>query len=146
MSLLSIIKEDQLSARKAKLTAVSSVLTTLIGEAEMVGKNAGREVSDDEVTLTIQKFVKNINDTLRVLGDADPRSAVLQAEKSTLGKYLPKQLSEEALKEAITSIHAGLSAAGEKVDVGSIMKMLKTRFSGSYDGKLASTLIKAELS
>lgn len=146
MSLLKIIKEDQLSARKQKLTAVSSVLTTLIGEAEMVGKNAGHEVSDAEVTQTIQKFVKNINETLKVLGDSDPRSAVLQAEKSTLEKYLPKQLSEDALKAEINSIHAGLLGAGEKADVGSIMKVLKLRFNGSFDGKLASVLIKAELS
>lgn len=145
MSLIAEIKARNLDARKAKFAAVVNVLTPLIGEAEMVGKNAGREVTDAEVIQMVKKFVKNIDETIRLLGDHDPRTLAAIGEKMTLESILPKQLSEQELKDHIRDIHAGLVTHEGKADMGSIMKMLKTRFDGLYDGKLASALIKAEL-
>lgn len=145
MSLLQEIKSKNLEARKAKLTAVVNVLTPLIGDAEMVGKNANREVTDAEVVQMIKKFIKNLDETIRALGDNDPRTLAALGEKNTLESFLPKQLSEDELKGHIHAIHAGLVTHEGKADMGSIMKMLKTRFDGLYDGKLASQLIKAEL-
>ena len=57
--LLAEIKAKQINARKARLST-ATLLTTLIGEAEMVGKNQGREVTDSEVLAMIKKFIKNI--------------------------------------------------------------------------------------
>ena len=85
MTLMDQIKADQVSARKQKMTAVASLLTTLIGEAEMVGKNAGnRAPTDAEVQAVIKKFIKNLDETIAVLGDADPRTLAALGEKSTL--------------------------------------------------------------
>lgn len=146
MSLIDTIKSKNIEARKAKLTAVSSLLTTLIGEAEMVGKNAGnRAPTDAEVQAVIKKFIKNLNETIGILGDNDPRTLAAMGERSTLETFLPKQLTEDELKSHIHAIHAGLVTHEGKADMGSIMKMLKIRFDGLYDGKLASQLIKAEL-
>ena len=145
MTLIEQIKARNLEARKAKLTAVTGVLTPLIGEAEMVGKNANRVVTDAEVVQMIKKFIKNLDETIRVLGDNDPRTLVAMDEKQTLEQFLPKQLTEDELKAHINAIHAGLVAHEGKADMGSIMKMLKTRFDGQFDGKVASQLIKAEL-
>lgn len=74
MSLIEQIKAKNLEARKAKLTAVVNVLTPLIGEAEMVGKNAGHPVTDAEVVQMIKKFIKNLDETITALGDSDPRT------------------------------------------------------------------------
>jgi hypothetical protein len=61
MSLIQTIKADQVQARKAR-SASASILTTLIGEAEMIGKNAGdRESTDEEVIAIIKKFIKNLD-------------------------------------------------------------------------------------
>lgn len=145
MSLIQEVKSKNLEARKAKYTSVVNVLTPLIGEAEMVGKNAGREVTDQEVVTMIKKFIKNLDETIKVIGDSDPRALTALGEKQTLEFFLPKQLSEQDLKDHIRAIHAGLVAHEGKADMGGIMRMLKTRFDGLYDGKLASQLIKAEL-
>jgi uncharacterized protein len=146
MSLLARIKADQVSARKQKLTVVVNLLTTLIGEAEMIGKNAGnRPVSDDEVVALIKKFIKNIDETLKVLGDNNPHALAVMGERTTLEAYLPKQLTEEELKGHINAIHAGILSMKDDVKMGDIMSVLKTRFNGLYDGKLASTLIKTQL-
>ena len=148
MSVLQNIKAAQLKARKERNSVAASLLTTLIGEAEMVGKNANREVTDQEVIATVKKFIKNLDETIRIAGDYRDADAADKAwaEKTVLEQFLPKQLSEDELKMHINSIHAGLLSTDGKADVGSIMKVLKQRFDGLYDGKLASTIIKAELS
>jgi uncharacterized protein YqeY len=143
------IKAAQLAARKAKDHA-SSVLTTLIGEAEMVGKNAGREVSEAEIVAKLKKFVDNIDETIGHLKEAgtsevDEAIVKLKAERDALVAHMPKQLTVDEIKAHVRDIHAGLLAAGLEAKMGSIMSMLKTRFEGLYDGKVASAAIKEEL-
>ena len=53
MSKLQEIKAAQLTARKERNTFKASLLTTLIGEAEMVGKSAGNRPSTDEEVLQV---------------------------------------------------------------------------------------------
>lgn len=144
MSLIAEIKATNLSARKAKYTAIVNVLTPLIGEAEMVGKNAGREVTDAEVVQMLKKFIKGLDETIKILGDNDLRTTIALAERQTLETFLPKQLGTDELEQIISSIKVELSA-GPK-DLGKALALLKSRFDGQYDGKTASMIAKVMLS
>lgn len=146
-TLIDTIKSDNLKARQQKLSAVSSLLTTLIGEAEMIGKNAGnRQPTDAEVQTLIRKFIKNNNETISALGDQDPRSLAFMGENHTLEKYLPIQMNTEQLVATVRGIVTGLKIAQTpKIDMGAVMKILKERFDGQYDGKAASMIIKVEI-
>ena len=137
MSLIATIKADQLAARKARNQITSSLLTTLIGEATTVAKNAGRELpSDDEVTAIIRKFLKgNAEVQAHLTDDADV--AVAKTEAAILSGYLPTQLSEDQLREVVKAIVAGGAA-----NVGAVMGQLKAKHAGLYDGKMASTIVK----
>lgn len=141
MSLIARIKADLLTARKARQAATTSALTTLVGEAERVGKDAGnRAPTDSEVTAVLQKFVKNLGEVLRVRpGD----SSALQ-EKALLEGYLPTRLTGDALRQEIVGVAAslGLSPITGK-DVGPLMKALAVRHPGGYDGAEASATIRA---
>lgn len=145
--MLSKIKAAQLQARKNRDAVTSSLLTTLIGEAEMVGKNANRVTTDDEVIAVIQKFIKNINETVAALS-AQPaiatgdRLKVLQAERAELETFLPKQLTADELTDQVHAIIAGLLGMKSTINVGDVMGVLKNRFAGRYDGKMASTIVK----
>lgn len=59
-------------------------------------------------------------------------------EKRLLEKYLPQQLSAEALAAAIKAIAAELGTT----QIGPIMGKLRERHAGQFDGKLASELIR----
>ena len=146
MSLLAQIKQDQLAARKAKETAKAALLTTLIGEVEMVGKNDGnREVTDVEVVAMVKKFLKNVNETLKALGGIEGGIAMqYMAESQILESYLPKQFTEDQLTNILGSIKDEISA-GPK-DMGKMLGLLKNRFDGQYDGRLASTVAKSLIS
>jgi uncharacterized protein YqeY len=139
MSLLSTIKADALTARKARQHKTAATLTTLIGELETQAKNTGHEPTDAEVVAAVKKTVKNIDESLKVLaGRADDRELDLEYEKHVLLRYLPQQLDEAALGALIDQ----LVQNGAK-SVGEIMKLLKERAGGQYDGAMASTLVKA---
>lgn len=140
MSLYQKIKSDQLLARKARDGVAIALLTTLMGEAAMPGKNDGnRESTDAEVIATVKKFIKNI--------DGLPAAAVTDASKAErviLKGYLPKQLTEAELKEVIATTVALCSVSGP-AKMGDIMKVLKETLDGQYDGAMASRLIKEVL-
>ena len=138
MTLLEQIKADQLQARIAADKTKASILTTLIGEAEMVGKNDGnRDTTDAEVVATIKKFIKNIDETIAVAGSTE----TLVAEKEALQVYLPRQLTEPELRVTIGNIIVTQGLAGPKA-MGQLMGELKKNYAGSYDGALASRLVK----
>lgn len=136
MSLLAKIKADQLDARKNKLTEKASLLTTLIGEATMVGKNDGnRETTDVEVIAIIKKFVNNIQECLKVA--AADKQAQFQTELNVLNEYLPKQMSDDDIKR-----EAELAIVNGAKNIGAIMNHFKNNFAGTYDGKVVSNVAK----
>jgi uncharacterized protein YqeY len=149
MSLLNTLKEAQVAARKSRASETDTVranlLTTLIGEASAIGKNAGnRESTDAEVVAVAKKFLKNMEETRRLLaGKPDTAAALLRLdiEQACLSEFLPKQLSTEELR-AILQTLAAQSGASSAKDMGRLMKALKDQYDGQYDGKVASQLCK----
>jgi len=147
-TLIEKIKADQLQARKQRLQVESSLLTTLIGDIEMIGKNANRDVTDAEVVETIKKFLKNINITLENLDKfrATANSVAIDqplAEKKILENLLPKQLTESELVQVVDEILNDMkSRTSSPINMGMVMSALKLGFDGQYDGKMASNIVK----
>jgi uncharacterized protein YqeY len=136
MSLLDKIREDQLLARKTGAGAKALLLTTLIGEAAMIGKNNGnRPTTDEETIKVINKFIKNNAEFLSKITD-EKKKLALNLEQEILNGYLPKQLTTEEMREHITS----LKLTQPNLNLGSIMSFFKKNFAGLYDGRVLSTL------
>ena len=144
MSLLAQLKNDSLLARKAADRVRATLLSTLIGEAEMVGKNAAnRESTDEEVQQTIRKFLKNNQEALGVIKDEE-RRAVLEQESAILTAYLPPLASDAEVQAFIAASVATLAERGPK-QMGVVMGALKARYGSDFDAKLASAWIKDAL-
>lgn len=152
MSLLIQIKDDSLTARKARDTVKALFLTTLLAEAAKVGKDDGnRDSTDEEVTATIKKFIKNTSETVQALDNAaDVKIAArdqMLVELAMLKAYLPLQASEAEVKAEIarevTSVK-GLAMISPK-QMGSVMAALNAKFAGNFDKKAASLWIKDAL-
>ena len=144
MSLIQQIKSDHLVCRKHRYLVKSRILGTLIGEAEMIGKNEGNRVStNEEVLVVIKKFLKNIREVLKLAED-NPGMSNRPAwdENFILEQYLPQQLSETELSDIIYKFY--ISFPVEQRDnkiTGKIMGHLKENYNGLYDGALASKII-----
>lgn len=131
MTLMEQIKTAQVTARKTGASE-ASLLTTLLGEAAMVGKNANRETTDQEVVAVVKKFVKNIDETITALTSRNQDASAFLMERGVLEQYLPQQMGEEDL----------INIAQALPNMPSFMKHLKENFAGQYDGKLAATVAK----
>ena len=136
MLLLDRIKEDQLTARKARDTIKATLLTTLLGEAKRPGEDDGKRPStDDEVSKVITKFLKGVNETIALVTD-EAKLAELKFEASVYQAYLPERLEGAVLKARIQII----VALEDNLTIGSVMAELKK--TATFDGKEATGYIK----
>lgn len=142
MLLIQQIKKDQLTARKNKKTAESTILTTLLGEAGMIGKNNGnRESTDNEVIAVVKKFIKNNTELMKLTSDESSAYLTARDENVFLSKYVPTQLAEEELRSLVQKRLCNLDEISPKL-MGKIMSWLKENHDGQYDGQLASKVVK----
>lgn len=151
MSILSVIKEDNINSRKLRDSVKSSLLSTLYSEALNVGKNDGnRETTDKETLAVIKKFLDGVLFTIETLQfNSDDKILVAIREKDILSTYIekfqPKQLTIEELTDIISGIAATLTDKSPK-QMGFIMKKLKDSYDGMYQGNEASKIVKEILS
>lgn len=147
MTLLAQIKADYMTARKARKALDVALLSTLVGEVEMIGKNAGREVTDAEVIARVKKFLDGIESTIQYCTSNNNATglATVVAEKEILSAYMPKQMTEAELTDVVKKIIANLTFDILPVNMGAVMAILKKVYEGQYDGKMASAVVKAAL-
>ena len=142
MSILNAIREKSIEARKAKDSLASSLLVTLLSEVSIVGKNAGRETTDAEAIAVVKKFISNNRETMNIVLHTDEaRANLLAREISILEQFLPKQLTTDELDVEARKIVIELNVSTPR-DMGTVMKVLKERFEGTYDAKVASDIVK----
>ena len=143
MSIISDIKAASLTARKARETNKATSLITLFSEASMIGKNDGnRETSDPETISVIKKFIKNIDETLSRIDQGSQAAEALVSEKNLISTFLPKQLNEVEIKDILTEILNTNGFDSAQKPMGEMLKILKLKHEGQYDGALAAKIAK----
>jgi len=139
------LKKEYLDARKNKDTIKSNLLSTLIGEAQNIGKNEGnREPTTDEILGVVKKFLKAADESIQVLEKAGRDCAKEKEEKRILESYQPKQLNENELKQAVDEIVSQMPDKSVKM-MGQVMNQLKEKYPNQFDGKMASAIVKQAL-
>lgn len=148
MTHLEFLKARSLELRKAR-SPLASLLQTLVGEAEAVGKNKRNGAPTDEETLKVlQKMHAGVVETIALVSKTCAPSEAAQVELVELSSLVvaltPQQLTAAELNQTIDDIVAELSTNATP-KLGDVMGMLKQRHAGTYDAKLASTIVRAKL-
>ncbi len=103
-------------------------------------------LSDEQVLATLNKMIKQRRDSITQF-EAGNRPDLAQKEAEevrVIQLYLPAQLSETEIVEAVAAAIAESGAAGAK-DMGKVMGLLKSRLQGKADMTLVSTKVKEHL-
>lgn len=111
------------------------------------GEDRCEGVSDEEILAILTKMVKQREESA-VAFEKGCRPELAEQERTeieVIRKFLPRQLSEDEIKTAVSDVIAEFEASGLK-DMGKCMAALKERFNGSMDFALAGKLMKASLS
>ena len=138
------IKKAMLAKEKQKLEALRAIKAAfLIAKTE---KGAQEELSSEKEISVIQKLVKQRKDSADIyIQNNRPELAEKESiEAEFIAVYLPKQLSEDEIKEALKPIIEQVGANSMK-DMGKVMGIASKQLAGKADGKLISNCVKALL-
>jgi hypothetical protein len=146
MNLRTQIKDDIKDAMKAKDVQKRDALRLLDSAMKQIEVDERKELNDDDVLAIIAKQVKQRNDSATQYRDAG-RDDLLERELTEIAifeAYLPTQLSDEELKDALKSIIIETGAESVK-DMGKVMGAAKAKIGSQADGKRINECVKALL-
>lgn len=146
VSLRDILQTDMKQAMKDRdklRLAVLRMAWAAIRNKEIDEKT---ELKDDQVLAVLSKEVKQREDTISEIQDANRPDLVEknQQEIDVLKHYLPQQLSDEELKQVVEDAIAKSGAKSMK-DMGKVMGMVIAQTRGKAEGKRVSTMVKSLL-
>jgi hypothetical protein len=133
-----------LAKNEAALRGLRAVKSAILLAKTADGKT-GDLTEEDEMKI-LQKLVKQRKDSLEVFV-AQHREDLAQKERDELEvieKFMPKQMDENELREALNGIIAAVGAAGAG-DMGKVMGAATKQLAGKADGKMISAMVKALL-
>ncbi len=149
MSLEQKVMAEMKEAMKAKNEALLRGLRAI--KAEIIKAKtepgAGGEIDESIELKLLQKMMKQRKDS-REIFDTQGRADLAQKEKEEMDvieKFMPQQLSEDAIKEVVARIIADTNA-GSPADMGKVMGVASKQLAGQADGKTISTIVKELLS
>lgn len=147
MSLKEQINNDIKTAMKEKNVPLRDALRLLSSAMKQIEVDERKELSDEDIIKIIQKQVKQRQDAMVQYREAGRDDLYEQeaAEAAIFETYLPKQLSDDELKSAITAIIAETGAATMK-DIGRVMGAASKALGATADGKRINECAKALLS
>jgi len=134
------LKAAMLSKNEAALRALRAVKSAIL-LAKTSGSSSAMS-ADDEMKI-LQKLVKQRKESVDIYekqGRAD-LSATEKEEIAVIEKYLPAQLSETEITDALKKIIADVNASGP-ADTGKVMGAASKHFAGRADNKLVAALVK----
>ena len=140
------VKEAMKAKEERKLSTLRMVNST-IKNADIEARGQGKPPLSDEALLSVlQKMIKQRQEAVELYdkGGRAELAAQEREEIAVISGYLPKQMSEDEVKKAISAIIADTGAAGVK-DMGKVIGALKAKYAGQMDFAKASGLVKAAL-
>jgi uncharacterized protein YqeY len=140
------VKEAMKAKDERKLSTLRMVNST-IKNADIDARGQGKPpLSDADLLAVLQKMIKQRQEAVELYdkGGRTELAAQEREEIAVISAYLPKQMSEDEVKTAITNAIAETGAAGIR-DMGKVIGVLKTKYTGQMDFGKASGLVKAAL-
>lgn len=135
------IKKAMLAKNKEELEALRSIKSMiLLAETE---KGHATELAADAENKLLMKAAKQRKESAEIF-QKEGRTDLASRENFQLeiiSRYLPKQMSESELNDAIKAIVTQVGAKGPQ-DMGKVMGVATKSLAGKADGKVISEMVK----
>jgi uncharacterized protein len=146
MSLKERVQEDMKAALRARDAARLSAVRLLLAAMKQREVDERIALSDADVLGTIEKMLKQRRESIAQYEKAG-RQDLADQEKFEIGvlsAYLPQQLGEAEIAQAVAAAVTEAGASGVK-DMGKVIALLRPRLAGRADMGKVSALVKAKL-
>jgi uncharacterized protein len=133
------INKQSIDAMKNKdeiAKGIFSIVKNKILLAKIDKKAKQEELTEADVISILQKTVKEIEEEKQSFASAgrDAQVTILEKQKSILEAFLPKLMSDEEIKEVISSL--------EDKSIANVMKYFKQNYAGKCDMSKVSAIAK----
>ena len=138
------MKEAMKAKDEAVLRSLRAIKAEIIKAKTEPG--AGGEIDEATEQKFLQKMMKQRRDSLDIF-EKQGRADLAQKEKEemeVIERFLPKQLSTDEIRVALSQIIAETGAA-TPADMGKVMGIASKQLAGKADGKTISELVKEML-
>ncbi len=140
--------KSAMKAKEADRLSTLRMVNAKIKDEDIKARGAGKDegVSDADLLAHLAKMVKQRHESAKAFDDGgrDEMAAKERAEIAVIEEFLPKQLDDA---ETAAAIDAAISEVGATSlrDMGKVMGILKTKYTGQLDFGKAGGAIKAKL-
>ena len=128
------------------MKTVNAVRLIIAGQKEKDVEARGKglqQASDTDLLSMMQTMIKQRNESIRIYieGNRQDLADKEQAEIDVITRFMPKQMNEQEIENAIKNAISEVNASSIK-DMGKVMGILKGKYAGQMDFAVASTTIK----
>lgn len=146
MSISEKIEKDLKDSLKSGDKTRVSILRMVKSAMKNKEIETGGPLKEEDVQAILRSFSKKAGESIEQYTGAG-RTELADKEKAELAviqEYLPRQLSEEEVRQIVSDAINETGAAGMK-DMGKVMKAVMAKTKGQADGRIVNNLVKETL-
>ncbi len=146
MSLKDELSEAMKTAMRKGDKMELSAIRLLRSEIRNKEIDIGRDIDDEEIVALISKGIKKCQEAIEQFKRGNRSDLVEKEEKEieTLRRFLPRQLTEDELKDIVTQTIEEVGADSPK-DLGRVMAAIMPKIRGRAEGKIVSKMVRETL-
>ncbi|WP_206911351.1 glutamyl-tRNA(Gln) amidotransferase subunit E [Enterococcus sp. DIV0840] len=143
MSLLTTLNDDIKTAMKSKDKDTLSVLRMLKAAIQNEQIKTGRDLDGEEELTVLSREMKQRRDSLSEFEKAgrDDLADKVKIEIAIVEKYMPKQLSDEEIRQIVQTAIDQTGASSPK-EFGKVMSAVMPEVKGKADGNQVNAIVK----
>ena len=140
------IKEDMYAAMKSGEKEKANTLRNVISKLKDKQIEKREPLSDEEEIKILQTLVKQRKESIDLYekGGRNELVAIEKQEMDIINSYLPKMMSEDAIKDIIKNV-INMTGSSSMSDMGKVMPKVMQQGKGLIDGKTAQKLVSEML-
>ncbi len=128
-------RKEKMIALKEKDKLKNKVITNILSDLTYIKKELKQEPTEADSAKVVAKQVKQLKETMELSKDRPDKMAELEAELAVLEQYMPKQMNEEEIREAVVKLLEENGITAEPKNKGAIMKVVMPALNGKANGK-----------
>ena len=140
--------KTSMKAKDQRATSTLRLILAALKDRDIAARERGVTdgIGEDEIVEMMQKMVRQRRESIELYEKGGrPELAQQEAEEiAVIERFLPKQLSESEIQEAVAATIAEVGATSIK-DMGKVMGALKSAYAGRMDFGKAGRMIKEQL-
>ena len=140
--------KESMRAKDERAVSTLRLILAALKDRDIAARSKGNStgITDDEVLQMLQSMVKQRRDSIAMYeqGGRLELAEREQQEIDIIQRYLPKQITEDEIAQAVQDLIEEMNASGLK-QMGAVMGELRERYAGQMDFAKASPIVKQKL-